>query len=68
MQADPEARQVTRCRTSVTMVLASATRCHLSTAIRASDRAARIPDGNLAQSRPNVAPPNHERSGLVRRV
>lgn len=33
MPRRPSRVRVTRCRTSVTMVLASATRCHLSTAI-----------------------------------
>jgi hypothetical protein len=36
--------RVTRCRTSVTIWLASATRCDLSTAILASGRAGRIPE------------------------
>src|SRR5215213_9427945 len=40
----PNRSRVTRCRTSVIIWLASATTCHLSTAIWASDRAARIPE------------------------
>jgi hypothetical protein len=40
----PSKSRVTRCRTSVTIWLASPTRCHLSTAISASGSAARIPD------------------------
>src|SRR5215213_1870776 len=40
----PSCSRVTRCRTSVTIWLARATRCHLSTAINASGRAARMPE------------------------
>src|SRR5207344_1686230 len=40
----PSKSRVTRCRTSVTIWLASATKCHLSTAILASGSAARIPE------------------------
>src|SRR5215203_4481871 len=40
----PSWSRVRRCRTSVTIWLASATRCQPSTAINASGRAARIPD------------------------
>jgi hypothetical protein len=40
----PSRLRVTRCRTSVTIVFASATRCHLSMAIFTPGRAARIPD------------------------
>ena len=51
----PSWLRVTRCRTSVTMWLARATRCHLSTAICACGRAARIPeaygaDGSITTS------------------
>src|SRR5215217_3882699 len=45
----PSRSRVMRCRTSVTIWLASATRCHLSTAILASGRAARIPDAYGAE-------------------
>src|SRR5215218_3519442 len=40
----PSWSRVTRCRTSVTIWLASATRCQPSTAINASGRAARMPE------------------------